>query len=139
MNHGTDDLLFGHPNNLEEAVDTLIAFYGEVQLQDVLRGGITSYESKPLYGVAEFVRNNWFLWWHPNYNTKQYPAIKPPLLRFFHDVGITHPDDMTDIIFSAILHRFNNKPFDLTETVECLQAYWKEQGYPDGKPDVSSM
>lgn len=125
MAKGNDDLLFGQPNNLDEAVDTLIAFYGENRFRLILKKNVSLYDSKTVYNLAGFIRNNWFLWWHDNHNSKWFPASKPPLLSFFHDVGITHPDDMSDINFSAIWHRLLDKPYDLLDTVQALQAYWK--------------
>ncbi len=139
MNKGNDDLLFGQPNDLEEAVDTLIAFYSEDRLKKMVRGGGDIYQSKSLYGIALFIRNNWFLWWHPNHNNNWFPVSKPPLLHFFHNAGVTHPDDMTSIIFSAIWHRLTGKPYDMAATIQNLHNYWKEQGYADGKPDTNTL
>ncbi len=139
MNKGNDDLLFGQPKDLEEAVETLIAFCGEDEVLELVLADADSYGTKALNRIAELIRNHWFLWWHLNHDSRWFPASKPPLLAYFHQLGITHPDDMSSIIFSAIWHQLHDKPYDLAATVHSLQEYWKEQGFPDGKPDNHSI
>jgi hypothetical protein len=39
-------------------------------------------------------------------------------------MGITHADDMSDIILTCLHRKLNDKPFELEKQVEVCKAYW---------------
>jgi hypothetical protein len=42
----------------------------------------------------------------------------------FHEMGITHVDDMSDIILTCVYRKLNQLPFDIEEQVKRCKAYW---------------
>ena len=63
------------------------------------------------------MRNTWKLWTHST-----------PLSKWFHNVGIYHPDDITGIIVERYVCDVYSLPFDLKKEVEKYRAYWKNLG-----------
>ena len=56
------------------------------------------------------------------------------LTKWFKNIGIVHPDDMSGIIFTSVHRRLNEKELDLDKQVKQYQDHWKKCGYIDGMP-----
>ncbi len=71
-------------------------------------------------GLARQIRNEWF-----------YSANKKKLLsEFFCDKGISHPDDITGILFRSYHRHLKGKEIQLDAQVEKYRQFWAEQyGY----------
>lgn len=73
--------------------------------------------------LGRWLRNNWNLWWSEElYNQvkKQrpdYPSEKPELVKWFNDLGIDHPDDMSSVIITSFHRKINNKPINLEDQI----------------------
>ncbi len=65
-------------------------------------------------GYGMWMRNNWQLWGGSR------------LSKYFNDLGIYHPDDMTGIIFTSFHRQLTNKDIHLEKQVKYYQDYWKE-------------
>ncbi len=123
------------PNNIEEAIDTLIDFFVDVEFA-------AKNSSEDFFLVSShmsagmFIRNSWYLWWSEKnaLNNKDWPQTKPPLNKWFNDNGITHPDDMSSIIFTCLYRKLNGRPYNIDKQIEKHKNFWKESGYPDGIP-----
>jgi len=69
------------------------------------------------HGFGTKIRNEW-LW----------DIEKQPLLiKFFHDYGIIHADDMSGLIIKAFWCSLNKVEFDIEEKVKSYIEFWKRQ------------
>jgi alkyl hydroperoxide reductase subunit AhpC len=66
------------------------------------------------HGLGTWIRNNWALW------------AGSHLSKYFNNLGIYHPDDMSGIILKSFWRHLNSKPIKLDEQVERYKRYWKE-------------
>lgn len=63
--------------------------------------------------VGVFIRNEWIRF------------TKDTTLRHtFHEMGITHADDMSDIILTSVYRKLNNLPLDIELQVKRCKEYW---------------
>ena len=61
------------------------------------------------------MRNGWNLW-----------EGKNKLSKYFHNIGIYHPDDISSIIIKSYYRELNNEPILLNEQVNSYIAYWDQ-------------
>lgn len=64
--------------------------------------------------LGRWVRNNWKLW------------EKGPLVKYFNDMGVTHPDDMSSIVLEYVWCSLRKETFDLNSEIEKFQNHWKQ-------------
>lgn len=129
---GSDEYLQGLPTNLDEAIGDLITFY-EKDLPVIINMTEDAFGTSSHFGAGLFIRNSWFLW-HQEPNTKYptWPNTKPPLVKFFNDLGIYHADDMSSIILVSTYRKVHNLPIDLEGQIKTYKNHWEEEGYKDG-------
>lgn len=139
MKKGNDKYLYGLPEDLEQAIETFLAYY---QLAPDYHKLIGKDEDHFLttahHGAGQFIRNNWFLWWHENHPYDTWPISKPPIVKWFNDKEIAHADDMSSIIMVCAWRDINNKPRDLEGQIKEYKKFWKQHGFKDGIPPISS-
>ncbi|RYE14300.1 MAG: hypothetical protein EOP45_19820 [Sphingobacteriaceae bacterium] len=70
------------PTNLEEAVDTLIAFY-EKDLPAVKAQSEEEFKSSSHYAVGMFIRSTWYLWWYEGHPYDNWPMEQYALVKWF--------------------------------------------------------
>jgi len=68
------------------------------------------------FGLGMWLRNNWGLWQNST------------LAKYFHCLGIFHPDDMSGIVLTSYWRRLNGRPLDLERQVAGYQEYWLRNG-----------
>jgi len=74
-------------------------------------------------GLGLWLRDNWGLWGGSR------------LSKYFNQLGIFHPDDMSGIIIDTFWSKLNNRPQRLNDKIEFYQEYWKSQETPkEGSP-----
>lgn len=66
------------------------------------------------FGLGLWMRNNWGLWRGSRLN------------KYFNDLGIYHPDDISGIILDSYWRRLNDLPIKLEEQIKYYQDYWEE-------------
>ena len=66
------------------------------------------------HGLGRWIRNNWELW------------AGSRLAKYFNDIGINHPDDMSGIILDSYWRQLNEKPIKLDEQIKYYQEYWAD-------------
>ncbi len=66
------------------------------------------------FGLGLWMRNNWGLWRGSRLN------------KYFNDLGIYHPDDISGIILDSYWRRLNGLPIKLEEQIKYYQDYWEE-------------
>ena len=66
-------------------------------------------------GLGMWIRNNWGLW-----------KKEGPLVKYFNDLGIFHPDDMSGIILTSYWRHLHNQPIELEQQIRYYQQYWED-------------
>lgn len=67
------------------------------------------------FGTGMSIRNNWKLW-----------DGTSDISKYFRDLGIYHPDDMSSIILTSLHRKLNKKPIELENQIKYYQDYWAE-------------
>jgi len=62
-----------------------------------------------------WIRNEWGLW------------RKSRFAKYFHNLGIFHPDDMSDIILTSYGRFLHHQDIRLDEQIAFCQTYWRSQ------------
>lgn len=71
--------------------------------------------SKLHFGTGRAIRNHWGLW---KRNSK--------LSAYFNELGINHPDGISDIILTSFHRHLNGEDIRLEEQIRFYKDYWKE-------------
>lgn len=61
------------------------------------------------------MRNNWGLW------------SGSRLAKYFNEMGIFHPDDMSGIILTSFHRHLNGKDLQLDQQIKYYQEYWERE------------
>ncbi len=72
------------------------------------------FTGKVHHSFGMWIRNKWQLWGGSR------------LSKYFNELGIYHPDDMSGIILTSYHRWLNDKQIELSEQVQFYQAYWAE-------------
>jgi len=83
-------------------------------LVEEIKHGSESDMIKYHFGLGRWIRNNWALWKGSR------------LSRYFNEVGIYHPDDMSGIILDSFWRHLNGKEIELEAQIEKYKAYWEK-------------
>jgi len=67
------------------------------------------------FGAGLSIRNNWELW-----------AGTSKLSKYFRDLGIYHPDDMSSIILISLHRKLNGVEIDLDSQIRYYKEFWAE-------------
>lgn len=78
------------------------------------------------FGLGIWMRNNWGLW------------QKGPLAKYFNELGIYHPDDMSDIIMSSYVAKLRGEKYDLEGEIKKYQEYWEQMREPNDFVDPNT-
>lgn len=68
------------------------------------------------FGMGAWVRRAFGLW------------DASPLRYHFLEMGVLHPDDMSDIILLSYCRRLKGEPLAVQQQVDYFQRYWRAQG-----------
>lgn len=101
------------PETLEacfQYFDTIITFD---QMEEIKTGQMEAFHLH--HGLGRWIRNNWGLW-----------TQEGPLYRYLTGIGLTHPDDMSNMILEAYHAQVREETYDIEAYVlKCIQ-YWKD-------------
>lgn len=106
------------PADLEESFVELKNMLHPKFVEKYKKGEITSVELH--MGLGMWMRNNWGLW------------AGERLAKYFHGLGIFHPDDMSSIILTSFERHLNEKPLELEKQVQGYKDYWQAMKQPKG-------
>ena len=99
------------PVNLEDALN-----YLDCVVSDSLK---TEFKNRTKSELVRYggmgMRNGWGFW-----------KGKNKISKYFHGLGIYHPDDMSAIITESFHRKLNNEPILLNEQIEYYVTYWEE-------------
>lgn len=107
------------PNNPDECFGELDKQFGEEMVRMFKE---EKEEDLPKYhfDVGMGIRNGWGLW------------AGSQLAKYFEEMGIFHPDDMSAIILTSYHRHLNNKDVKLDEQREYFARYWTNMGKDRG-------
>lgn len=66
------------------------------------------------HSLGRWIRNYWALW------------AGGRLSKYFNELGINHPDDMSGIILTSYWRHLHSRPIQLDEQVERCRKYWQD-------------
>lgn len=111
----TDKSVISIPQNLNQSfsiLDSLLSHDDINTIKNESEEGTIKFHMS----LGLWIRNNWKLW---NQNT--------PLSKYFNDLEIFHPDDMSGIIITSYWRYLNGKPINLESQIEYYKNYWDTQ------------
>lgn len=101
------------PKNLEECFTQLDSELSADMARKILSGsedGLALYH----HGLGTYLRNSWGLW------------SGSRLYKYFSDMGLHHPDDMSAVILESYWRHKHNKPLELDKQIDKYKKYWEE-------------
>lgn len=102
------------PKDLEDCFNQINLFWNDSTRIQVKNLEEKEFTGKVHLGFGMWMRNNWHLWGGSR------------LSKYFNDLGIYHPDDMSGIILDSYHRYLNNKEIKLEEQVKYYQDYWEK-------------
>ena len=102
------------PKDLEECFKQIDSFWDDSTKVKVKQWTEDEFSSKAHMGFGMWMRNNWQLWGGSR------------LSKYFNDLGIYHPDDMSGIILDSYHRYLTGKDIKLEEQIKFYQDYWKK-------------
>jgi len=103
------------PNNLDEAIDYVIAKFSPADLVYV-----RSPESSPVHvhgTIGLVLRNAWELW-EPN----------PLTFWFVGNHGISNADDVSAVVLAGVWQKARGEVVDVTKIIADIKAHWAKLG-----------
>ena len=128
-----DPQLTGIPETIEQALETLTAFYSQAlpQIKEMSQEDFEAYASRD---TGMFIRDAWYLWWYDGHYYDKWPSDKPSLVKHFNDLGIAHPDNMSSILMTCSYRNVHNLPLGIEVQIDSYKDYWRGQGCENGIP-----
>ena len=114
------------PKDLKDCFKQIDTFWDKKMKTQVKSWTESEFSAKAHFGFGMWMRNNWKLWGGSR------------LSKYFNNLGIYHPDDMSGIILDSYHRYLTGKKIKLDEQVGYYKAYWqvnktpKEKDYPKG-------
>jgi len=103
------------PSNLQDCFKSLDKIYADSTKNKIAKLTEDEYLSRNhLFGIGVWMRNNWHLWGGSR------------LSKYFNQIGIYHPDDMSGIIMDSYHRYLRNEEIQLDKQVKYYQEYWKK-------------
>ncbi len=107
------------PSNLEECFEVLKLWADPANLEEFKTGSIAGYH----HGLGQNIRNEWGLWWAPDWPEK-YNKEETPLHKYFVEMGLHHADDMSGVILKSFQRHLKGEALDVEEQVAYYKEYW---------------
>jgi len=107
------------PKDLEDAHHELEKILEPADIEK-MKNGTEKDMSLYHHDLGMWLRNNWKIWKGGR------------LSKYFNNMGVHHPDDISGIILDTFWCKLNNKSFRLQERIRFYQEYWKAAQKPKG-------
>ena len=98
------------PKDLNEAIKYFENNWTATKKEEFIKDSLKNTH----FSDGVWIRNNWI------YNNRDSSLVK-----FFNNLDIHHPDDISAIILTSLYRKLNNKPIDLKGQIEKYKTYWK--------------
>lgn len=109
------------PEDLKDCFKSLDKIYPDSVKIEIATITESEYSSRNhLFGIGMWMRNNWQLWGGSR------------LSKYFNQIGIYHPDDMSGIIMDSYHRYLKNEEIRLDEQVKSYQEYWRKMEKENG-------
>jgi len=102
------------PKDLEDCFKQIDSFWDDSTKVKVKQWSEDEFSGRAHMGFGMWMRNNWQLWGGSR------------LSKYFNDLGIYHPDDMSGIILDSYHRYLTSKDINLNEQIKYYQDYWKK-------------
>jgi len=102
------------PGNLEECFIELRKQLPESELEQFRTGEEDTVTTRAHHGLGMWIRNNWGLW------------SGSRLAKYFNEMGIHHPDDMSSVILTSFHRQLNDQDIELEQQIRYYQEYWEK-------------
>jgi hypothetical protein len=120
------------PRNIEQAVRYL-AEDNSTEMVSIRTMNEEKFVLAMLHSVtAKEMRKQWGLWWVKGHQHAELPEECPRIVEQFHQMDITHPEDMTGIILRSFHRHLNGLPLDVDGQRYEYLNHWLTLGYPKG-------
>ncbi len=104
------------PKNLGECFDELKK-WGEGDSSELLEFKATPEKDVRAtyhHNLGRNIRNEWGLW------------KKSDLFKYFENMGLHHPDDISGVILITFHRHLNGKELQLAEEIQVYKKYWQD-------------
>lgn len=101
------------PKDIEDCFKQIDSFWSDSTKNMVRKWSEREFSAEAHMGFGLWMRNNWQLWGGSR------------LSKYFNELGIFHPDDMSGIILVSYHRYLKNEEIKLEEQVQFYKAYWK--------------
>jgi len=107
------------PKNLDECFTELKKNLYEEELAKFKNTEEDKAVTNAHFGLGMWIRNEWI--------RNRPKEAQRPLKKYFNDMGIFHPDDMSSIVLTSFHRHLNNKGIKLEHQVKWYQEYWEKE------------
>lgn len=107
------------PKDLEDAIAQLDKKYSDTTKKEIFDMTESEYITKSQFSTALWIRYNWGL----SQGTK--------LSKYFNELGIYHPNDMTAIVVHCYYRHLHNQDFELDKQIKYYQDRRKRFHKPE--------
>lgn len=109
------------PRDLQDCFKQIDSFWSDSTKLKVKQWTENEFAGRVHLGFGMWMRNNWQLWGGSR------------LSKYFNEMGITHPDDMSGIILNSYHRYLNDSEIKLDEQIQPYKAYWEKAKLGDLK------
>lgn len=109
------------PKDLKDCFKKIDSFWNDSTKATVKQWTEDEFIVKAHFGFGMWMRNNWQLWGGSR------------LSKYFNNMGIFHPDDMSGIILTSYHRYLIGIDLNLEEQIKYYQDYWKKVNEQDKK------
>ncbi len=102
------------PKNLEEALKQIDFYVSDSLKLEIKKKSEKDFIAETHFGLGIGMRNNWRLWKGSD------------LSKYFNNIEIFHPDDMSAIILTSYYRKLNGIEINLNEQIIGYKEYWKQ-------------
>jgi len=103
------------PTDLKDCFKQIDGFWVDSIKTQVREMTEDEFTSEAHFGFGMWMRNNWRLWGGSR------------LSKYFNDLGISHPDDMSGIILTSYHRYLSGKDIKLEEQISFYMAFWNQK------------
>jgi hypothetical protein len=110
------------PKNLEDCFKQIDSFWPDSTKMKIKAWSEQEFAGRAHMGFGMWMRNNWQLWGGSR------------LSKYFNELGVFHPDDMSGIILDSYHRYLTGKEINLQKQVNLSKAYWTVNKDPESYP-----
>ncbi|WP_303923383.1 DUF6794 domain-containing protein [Draconibacterium sediminis] len=94
------------PKDLDDCFNQLDKFWNDSIKTEVSNMSEDEFIGSSHFGIGLWIRNNWRLWGGSR------------LSKYFNELGITHPDNMSGIVLTAYYRKLKNQDIELRKLID---------------------